>query len=82
MLAITAGIVAYLQGANPELLKFTSSRRSQAEAVGGWRSTRGLWAGVAVLMLVTPLGLIAAGTAWGEWSADYSYVLIDRLDHG
>jgi cobalt/nickel transport system permease protein len=26
--------------------------------------------GMAVLMLATPLGLLAAGSAWGEWSAE------------
>lgn len=68
-LVITAGIVAYLQRANPELLRFSTVRPADAQAVGGWRSARSLWAGLAVLMLVTPLGLIAAGTAWGEWGA-------------
>src|SRR5439155_4701814 len=36
---------------------------------GGWRATRSLWIGLAVLMIATPLGLLAAGTAWGEWGA-------------
>lgn len=36
---------------------------------------RKLWIGLAVLVLVSPLGLIlparfGAGSAWGEWSAD------------
>jgi len=29
-----------------------------------------LWVGLLVLALLTPLGLLAAGTAWGEWGAD------------
>ncbi len=33
------------------------------------RSLRRLWITVALLMLLTPLGILAAGTAWGEWSA-------------
>ena len=28
---------------------------------------RPLWVGLALLMIATPLGLLAAGTAWGEW---------------
>lgn len=77
-LVITAGIVAYLQRANTELLAFTArgATAPAAEAVGavarkgGWRATRSLWAGLAMLMILTPLGLIAAGTAWGEWGPD------------
>jgi cobalt/nickel transport system permease protein len=36
--------------------------------VGGWRVLRPLLIGLATLMLVTPLGILAVGTAWGEWS--------------
>jgi len=32
-----------------------------------------LWIGLALLLVLTPLGILAAGTAWGEWSArDFS----------
>jgi cobalt/nickel transport system permease protein len=31
---------------------------------------RWLWAGFAVLILFTPIGLLASGTAWGEWGAN------------
>jgi cobalt/nickel transport system permease protein len=61
---ITGGIVAWLQKANPLLLE-TTARVSEDP----WRLTRPLWAGLAALMIATPLGLLAAGTAWGEWSA-------------
>src|ERR1035441_5576628 len=33
------------------------------------RSQGRLWWVVALLMLFTPLGILAAGTAWGEWSS-------------
>jgi cobalt/nickel transport system permease protein len=34
---------------------------------------RALWAGLAVLLVLTPLGILAAGSAWGEWMAsDYA----------
>ncbi len=29
-----------------------------------------LWIGLGVLALLSPLGLLASGTAWGEWGAD------------
>jgi cobalt/nickel transport system permease protein len=34
---------------------------------------RNLWLTVALLMMVTPLGILAVGTAWGEWTpVDFS----------
>ena len=74
---ITAGIVAYLQRANPSLLQTTAmaandqeSERERIAAAGGWRGTRPLWIGLGVLMVACPLGLLAAGMAWGEWGTD------------
>lgn len=79
-LIVTGGLVAYLQRADPALLKLTAPGAASSEAElppvarkGGWAGTRPLWVGLALLMLATPLGLLAAGTAWGEWSAgDFS----------
>lgn len=70
---VTGGIVAYLQRANPALLQTTAigAAASPAEPVagGGWRATRGLWAGLGLMMVLSPAGLLAGGIAWGEWSA-------------
>ena len=38
------------------------------EPAAGWKVLRPLLIGLATLMLVTPLGILAVGTAWGEWS--------------
>ena len=37
---------------------------------GSKESIRSVYALIAVLICLSPLGLLAAGTAWGEWSAD------------
>ena len=85
-LFVSGGVVAYLQRSNPALLGQRSGTRSgpnfgQRSAGGteagsplsGWRTTRPLWIRLALLMLLTPLGILAAGTAWGEWGAkDFS----------
>jgi cobalt/nickel transport system permease protein len=77
-LFVSGGVVAYLQRANPALLgKGTSAHRGEevrpSVAPMGWRITRPLWIRLALLMLLTPLGILAAGTAWGEWGArDFS----------
>jgi cobalt/nickel transport system permease protein len=61
---IAGGIIAWLQRANPVLLEATARVIENR-----WRLTRALWGGLAALLIATPLGLLAAGTAWGEWSA-------------
>jgi cobalt/nickel transport system permease protein len=79
-LVLSAGVVAYFQRTNPTLLKLTApgDLAARKEAAGEesrslWRTVRPLWMGLALLMVLTPLGILAAGTAWGEWSArDFS----------
>lgn len=78
-LVITGGVVAYLQRAEPSLLRFTAPRAPlPAEAAAAAPGRRGsaakvLWLTTALLMVLTPLGILAGGTAWGEWSArDFS----------
>jgi cobalt/nickel transport system permease protein len=61
-LLLSAGLVAWLQRAHPELL-------ARSPMAGGWRSARALGYGLAGVMILTPLGLLAVGTAWGEWGA-------------
>jgi len=74
--AISAGLVAYLQVADPALLQGTGTGFGTVSAVIATRrvsgSLRRLWIAVALLMLLTPLGILAAGTAWGEWSPSTS----------
>jgi cobalt/nickel transport system permease protein len=71
---ITGGIVAYLQRTDPALLAATAGDLAEdgaaVERRGGWRATRPLWLGLAILMILTPLGLLATGTAWGEWAPE------------
>ncbi len=70
-LVISGGLVAYLQRANPELLAFSIPNGAARVMAGNvWKSTRTLWYTLAGLMILSPLGLLAAGTAWGEWGAE------------
>ena len=80
---VASGVVAYLQRSDPALLKHTAPRaRSIAdsgEILVTWRELRPLWIALGLLMILSPLGILAAGSAWGEWSpADYSNT---RLRH-
>jgi cobalt/nickel transport system permease protein len=65
---VTALVVAYLMRANPGA--FHVVNKVQAGASVGAAKWRGAWAGLAGLALLTPIGLLAPGTAWGEWGAE------------
>jgi len=58
---VTGLVVAYLQRTNMALLELPSAPVTL--------NLRPLWIGLAILALLTPLGLLASGTAWGEWAA-------------
>lgn len=66
---VSALVVAYLQRTNPAVLEVTERPALVAEA-GGFGRLRWLWVGLAVLVVATPLGLLAPGTAWGEWGSN------------
>lgn len=68
---ISAGVLAYLQRTDTRLLSLSTPVFAGAGAASlGWRPTRAMWVLVGVLMIASPLGLIAAGIAWGEWGAE------------
>jgi cobalt/nickel transport system permease protein len=63
--AATGLVIAWLQRSNPQLLQ-TFAGASAATS----RTVRLAWGTLIVLMVLTPIGLVAPGTAWGEWSRD------------
>jgi cobalt/nickel transport system permease protein len=74
-LLITGGVVAYLQRADPVLLQRTASDAPGLDRIDAVLQDeraaprlKKLWAGLAAVMILTPLGILASGSAWGEWS--------------
>lgn len=69
---ITAGVIAYLQRADPALPRLGAPDAGEVAVAPGARRNR--WAplliGLLALALLSPLGLLASGTAWGEWGSD------------
>jgi len=67
---LSAGLLAYLQTADPGLLMGTSGGAQSATGspLRSSASVRNLWVTVAVLLILTPLGVLATGKAWGEWA--------------
>ena len=75
---VSAGVVAYLQRSDPQLLRASAPGApvvapSPIAPAQRWQATKPFWIALAILTILTPLGLIAIGFAWGEWSpADFS----------
>ncbi len=67
--AITVAVVAYLQRANSAVLE-AARKPEVVEEAGGFGRLRVLWVVLAALIVASPLGLLAPGTAWGEWGAE------------
>ncbi|MGA2506547.1 MAG: cobalt transporter CbiM [Chitinispirillaceae bacterium] len=75
-LIVTALVVRFLQKQEPVLLQVT-----------GGKTPAKLWLGLAVLALLSPLGIflpakLAAGTAWGEWGIGEIKILTGYLPQG
>lgn len=57
---VTMGVVAVLARSEPALLQMKPAAKP----------LRWLWAGIGALIVLTPIGALAPGTAWGEWGAE------------
>ena len=68
-MVVSGGVVAYLQRMEPNLLRATAPGALTHEE-SGWAATKPLWIALAVLAILTPLGILATGSAWGEWSVN------------
>lgn len=56
---ITLGAYSYIRKSSPEIIYKGKSKKMKP-----------LYIMIGILILFTPLGLLASGTAWGEWSAE------------
>lgn len=70
--ALSGGMIAYLQSTRSSLLGNAFAHPTKApqasmatQSASEWK----LWATVSTLLILTPLGTLAVGTAWGEGSA-------------
>ena len=68
----TMGIVAVLQKQDSALLEMKPASKPLT-----W-----LWASFGVLVLLTPIGVLAPGTAWGEWGAEEMKALVGYMPQG
>lgn len=64
--AFTGLVVAYLQRVHREVWEAEAAPSAQMPR----QVVSTLWIALAVLVILTPLGLLATGTAWGEWGSE------------
>ena len=70
---ITALVTSHLLKTNPILFQnnpHSGSYSSSTAQFTGKKTFKKLILGLGLLVLLTPLGLLASGTAWGEWGAE------------
>ena len=60
---VTGGVFAYLQRTHSSLVKADVPGKKEGKL---WV----LWGAIGLAALATPIGLLASGTAWGEWGAE------------
>ncbi|HXX23922.1 MAG TPA: cobalt transporter CbiM [Terriglobia bacterium] len=85
-LVLSGGVVAYFQRAIPSLLELTAPGAGRGDqehrpvvGQGAWHTLRPLWTALALLLALTPLGVLAGGAAWGEWGVrDFSQAAARR----
>ena len=67
-------VFAFVKRIAPDFIvnraSISAENREDEKAVSATSRFNALYLLLAVLILLTPLGLLASGTAWGEWGAD------------
>lgn len=69
--AITLGAYSYIKKALPEVI-----------STGKTKKIKPLYIIIGILALATPLGLLATGTAWGEWGVEEVESLVGFIPKG
>jgi len=85
-LVISSGLVAWLQKMDPSLLCLTAPDAPDRDSPAApqsdrmlWPAAWKLWLALGILLVLTPLGILAVGTAWGEWNpADFARHQVPR----
>ncbi len=67
--AFTVAVFAFVKKTSPDMI-FENWDNEKTTGVEKKNSFVPVYALVAILIAATPLGLLATGTAWGEWGAD------------
>jgi len=67
---VTGLVVRYMQKSNPAMLKIYPPQKSSTEKLKTIGSIKKYWYVLIGLIIFAPIGLLARGTAYGEWSGE------------
>lgn len=81
---VTAMVIMYFQRANqPMLALYPPGRKTARDAAAQARfSLKKAWGAVVAMVILSPLGILATGKAWGEWSPAELKKLIGYIPEG
>ena len=80
---VTGLVVKYLQKAHIDMLQiYPPQKISNSSRIPYKFNTKKLWYALIVLIIFTPLGLLAQGTAYGEWSSEDLQAKIGFIPNG
>lgn len=79
---ITVAAIAYLVKFNREIFDRYTGFKSGSQSVSLLKTYKGFIIGILILAAATPLGLIATGTAWGEWGTDEVQEMLGYVPEG
>lgn len=72
-LIFTVAVLAFVESTSPEIMKNQPRTKKGTTLIGTL---------LAVLVCASPLGLLATGTAWGEWGAEEMPELVGYIPQG
>ncbi len=67
---VTAAAIGFITKFSPDMLTGITEKVQPEGKISALSRFKGFIIALAVLVVLTPLGLIAKGTAWGEWGGD------------
>jgi cobalt/nickel transport system permease protein len=79
---ITAAAIAYIAKAAPQLFAQDQIAVAGEQKVSFFKRYKAMLIPLGVLVILTPLGLIASGTAWGEWGTDEIKAAVGYIPKG
>ena len=79
---ITVAAIAYLSKFSPELLQNMIPRPVSEEKTSVFKQYKAYIIGLVILIILAPLGLLAPGTAWGEWGTEEIREMIGYVPEG
>ena len=79
---VTMAAISYLVKFNPQLFEKAASLTTESAGISVFRQYKAFILGIAVLVILAPLGLISTGTAWGEWGTDEIQAMVGYVPSG